>query len=161
MIFVTVGTHEQQFNRLVEYMDLYAKESSEEVVMQIGYSTYKPKYCKYSMFYSYDEIGDFINRAHIVITHGGPSSFIRAVQCRKIPLVVTRKKEFGEHVNNHQYEFCKEIENRFGYIKVVYVEDLKRMITNYDEINNKTNIMVFNNENFCIKFDRIVEELFS
>ena len=27
MIFVTVGTHEQQFNRLVQYMDKWAKLS--------------------------------------------------------------------------------------------------------------------------------------
>lgn len=29
MIFVTVGTHEQQFNRLVEYMDKWAGEHEE------------------------------------------------------------------------------------------------------------------------------------
>ena len=32
MIFVTVGTHEQPFNRLVEYMDKWAGEHDEEVV---------------------------------------------------------------------------------------------------------------------------------
>lgn len=36
MIFVTVGTHEQQFNRLVEYMDKWAIKNDEEVVIQIG-----------------------------------------------------------------------------------------------------------------------------
>ena len=159
MIFVTVGTHEQQFNRLVECMDLYAKEYNEEVIIQTGYSTYKPQYSIHSKFYSYDEIGDFINRAHIVITHGGPSSFIRAVQCKKIPLVVPRKKEFGEHVNNHQYEFCKEIENRFGYIKVVDVGDLKNMIINYSEIDSKRNEIIFNNDDFCIRFNNVVEDL--
>lgn len=41
MIFVTVGTHEQQFNRLVEYMDKWAIKNDEEVVIQIGYALYK------------------------------------------------------------------------------------------------------------------------
>ena len=31
MIFVTVGTHEQQFNRLVQYMDKWASEHEETV----------------------------------------------------------------------------------------------------------------------------------
>ena len=40
MIFVTVGTHEQQFNRLIEYMDIWASEHDEKVVIQTGYSSY-------------------------------------------------------------------------------------------------------------------------
>lgn len=42
MIFVTVGTHEQQFNRLVQYMDKWASEHEEKVVIQSGYCTYEP-----------------------------------------------------------------------------------------------------------------------
>lgn len=33
MIFVTVGTHEQQFNRLVEYMDMWAENHDEKVII--------------------------------------------------------------------------------------------------------------------------------
>ena len=40
MIFVTVGTHEQPFNRLVKYMDEWAAEHDEAVIIQTGYSTY-------------------------------------------------------------------------------------------------------------------------
>lgn len=53
MIFVTVGTHEQQFNRLVEYMDKWAIKNDEEVVIQIGYSTYKPRVAKWSKLFTY------------------------------------------------------------------------------------------------------------
>ena len=46
MIFVTVGTHEQPFNRLIECVDNLKKDETitEEVVIQTGYSTYEPKY---------------------------------------------------------------------------------------------------------------------
>ena len=45
MIFVTVGTHEQPFNRLIKYMDQFAMrmELGEDVIIQTGYSTYEPK----------------------------------------------------------------------------------------------------------------------
>ena len=35
MIFVTVGTHEQQFNRLIEYVDCLKRDGiiTEEVIM--------------------------------------------------------------------------------------------------------------------------------
>ena len=48
MIFVTVGTHEQQFDRLVEAVDRLGENGDfdEEIIIQIGYSTYKPRFCK-------------------------------------------------------------------------------------------------------------------
>ena len=49
MIFVTVGTHEQPFNRLVEYIDQLKENGtiSEEVIIQTGFSTYEPKHCRW------------------------------------------------------------------------------------------------------------------
>ena len=49
MIFVTVGTHEQQFNRLIKEID-YLKQKKiicEEVFIQTGFSTYISEYCWY------------------------------------------------------------------------------------------------------------------
>ena len=105
MIFVTVGTHEQQFNRLVEYMDKWAIKNDEEVVIQIGYSTYKPRVAKWSKLFTYSEMIKYVEKARIVITHGGPSSFIMPLQIDKTPIVVPRQKKYDEHVNNHQVKF--------------------------------------------------------
>ena len=74
MIFVTVGTHEQSFNRLIEYIDELRKNQiiKEEVIIQIGFSTYEPKYCKWNRLYSYKQMNQYVKDARIVITHGGP-----------------------------------------------------------------------------------------
>ena len=80
MIFVTVGTHEQPFNRLVEYMDWWAVEHDEEVVMQTGFSTYEPKKATWQKLFPYQEMIKKVDEARIVITHGGPSSFIMPLQ---------------------------------------------------------------------------------
>ena len=53
-----------------------------------------------------------ISQARIVITHGGPASFISVLQAKKVPVVVPRQAEFGEHVNNHQIEFVRMVEER-------------------------------------------------
>lgn len=53
MIFVTVGTHEQQFDRLIKEIDRL-KESrliSEEIFMQTGFCNYIPKACDFEQFY--------------------------------------------------------------------------------------------------------------
>ena len=58
MIFVTVGTHEQQFDRLVRCVDRLKAEGkiTEEVMIQTGFSSYEPKACKWSKLCSYQEI---------------------------------------------------------------------------------------------------------
>ena len=52
MIFVTVGTHEQQFNRLVEYMDKWAAQNEEEIINScfIAYFRYECIWRKYGSF---------------------------------------------------------------------------------------------------------------
>lgn len=59
-----------------------------------------------------------VDKARIVITHGGPSSFIMPLQLGKVPVVVPRKKEFDEHVNDHQVTFCETVAEQQGNIIV-------------------------------------------
>jgi len=163
MIFVTVGTHEQPFNRLVEYMDKWARVHDEDVLMQIGYSTYEPKSARYKRLFSYKEMKKNIEVARIVITHGGPSSFIAPLQIGKVPIVVPRRKEYGEHVNDHQFEFCTEVEKRMRNIIVINnVDDLDNAIFNYEKLCiESNNCSVNNNLKFCNGVKMIVDEMFN
>ena len=94
MIFVTVGTHEQQFDRLIKCVDELKRENiiTEEVVIQSGYCTYEPQYCEWSKMFPYLKMAELIDKARIVITHGGPSSIMPVLQVAKIPIVVPRQK---------------------------------------------------------------------
>lgn len=163
MIFVTLGTHEQQFNRLVKYMDDLKKNNTieEDVIIQTGFSTYEPENCIWRKLFPYQEMVQNVEEARIVITHGGPSSFIMALQVGKIPIVVPRQKQFGEHVNDHQVGFSKQVAERQGNIIVIEnIEELKDTILNYDGIiatmptELKSNNIVFNNQ-----FEKIVNGL--
>ena len=164
MIFVTVGTHEQPFNRLIETVDKMKAENvfSDDVMIQTGYSTYKPKFCEWQKLYPYDKIFELVNRARIVITHGGPSSFIMPLQIGKIPIVFPRQKQYSEHVNDHQLKFCKAVADRFGNIIVVSSDDeLKNAVINYDSIvKSMPKNLKSNNEQFNREFEKMVEDLF-
>lgn len=163
MIFVTVGTHEQPFNRLVECVDKLVETGkiNEEVFIQTGYSTYEPKYCKWSKLLPYQDMVKKVQDARIVITHGGPSSFIMPLQIGKIPIVVPRQKKYGEHVNDHQVEFCKNVAERMkNIITIENVNKLEQAIFDYNDIVAKMgNKISSNNEKFCNKFKKLVEDI--
>ena len=164
MIFVTVGTHEQPFNRLIEAVDKMKAENvfEDDVIIQTGYSTYEPKFCEWQKLYPYDKMLELVKQARIVITHGGPSSFIMPLQIGKIPIVVPRQKQYGEHVNDHQLEFCKAVEERFGNIIVAENEEqLRNAIVNYsDVVSSKTNGITSNNNRFVKDLEREISEIF-
>lgn len=164
MIFVTVGTHEQPFNRLVECIDhLVADgEITEDVIIQTGYSTYKPMNCTWQKLYPYQQMLQLVEEARIVITHGGPSSFIMPLQMGKTPIVVPRKHDFNEHVNNHQVAFTKTVAERMRTIYVVEnVDKLGEVIKNYDEIvGNIGKEIKSNNAKFNAELETIVAEMF-
>lgn len=163
MIFVTVGTHEQPFDRLLKEIDRLKGEGiiEDEVFIQSGYTDYEPQNCEWSKLIPAKEMENKINEARIVITHGGPASFIAPLQKGKIPIVVPRQFEFGEHVNNHQLEFAKNVEERNKNIIPVYdIADLENKIVHYDEIVSKMNLgNLSNNQKFCKDFENIVKEL--
>ena len=158
MIFVTVGTHEQQFNRLVEYMDKWSMNHNEEVVIQTGFSTYEPKNASWSKLFPYNIMFEMVEKARIVITHGGPSSFIMPLQIGKIPIVVPRKHELDEHVNDHQVDFCRKVAERQKNIIVIEnIENLSIILEEYDVMINKMDKCVYsNNQKFCNEFEKIV-----
>ena len=164
MIFVTVGTHEQPFNRLVQCVDDLKKDGTiqEDVIIQTGYSTYEPKYCKWQKLFPYQEMVKMVHEARIVITHGGPSSFIMPLQVGKIPIVVPRKHEFNEHVNDHQIAFSEAVAERMGTIIVVEdTEKLGETIKEYNEIISTMNGgLNSNNEEFNEELSKIVDGMF-
>lgn len=158
MIFVTVGTHEQQFDRLLQKIDELREKKiiKQDIFIQSGYSTYKPKYCEYKNLISYDEMVNYVEKADIVITHGGPGSIFLPLQYNKIPIVVPRNPEFNEHVDNHQIKFTKKMESSNRIIGVYDIEELENKILNYNDYVNKTTIDINNNlDNFIKKLDEI------
>lgn len=163
MIFVTVGTHEQQFNRLIKCVDELKASGviEEEVMMQTGFSDYIPGSCKWQKLFGYEDMQRWIREADIVITHGGPASFISVLQAGKMPIVVPRKSEYGEHVNDHQIQFCKAVEEKYGNLILIDdVEELKSAITDYSVIvETRRKTFESNNAAFIEQFKGIVSDL--
>ena len=160
MIFVTVGTHEQPFNRLIQKIDELKRDGviNEEVIMQTGFSTYEPKYCTSYKLIPFNKMKEYVEQARIVITHGGPASFIMPLQIGKTPIVVPRQKKYDEHVNDHQVDFSKAVEERMKNIIVVEdVNELADTINNYEDLIKKMSQEInSNNDKFNLELETIV-----
>jgi putative glycosyltransferase len=159
MIFVTVGTHEQQFNRLIKEIDRLKEENliQDEVFIQTGYSNYVPKYCKWEKLISYEKMNQFIEKADVIITHGGPATFMAVIAKGKNPIVVPRLKKFGEHVNDHQLEFVEKVLNIYNLTVITNISDLNFYISNSDE-QQKSDLKSKNNL-FMEKFIDMINQL--
>lgn len=161
MIFVTVGTHEQQFDRLVKAVDdlKLDKVINEPVYVQTGYSTFEPTHCNHSRFVSYTQMKEYMKAADVVITHGGPSSFIEAMAAGKVPVVVPRRGDLEEHVNNHQVDFVHTVaERQGGIIPVFDVDDLPVAIERARQVSNDASFKS-HNEEFCYELNRLIRSL--
>jgi UDP-N-acetylglucosamine transferase subunit ALG13 len=136
MIFVTVGTHEQPFDRLVQEVDRLKGEDiiRDDIFVQTGYSIYKPQFCEYKDFIRFDEMMTRMTEAEVVITHGGTGSIMLVLYHQKVPLVMPRQKKYREHIDDHQVLFCKAMADKKKIIAVYEIDELAPVIINYRQM---------------------------
>ena len=103
MIFVTVGTNEAPFDRLLR--EVAELSIPEQFVVQHGHSSpIGPPHAELLDFLPFEAMVETIRRARIVVTHGGVGSVMVALANAKRPIVVPRRKSFGEAVDDHQLQ---------------------------------------------------------
>lgn len=150
MIFITLGSQKFQFNRLLKAVD--ELETNEEIFAQIGYSDYKPKNYKFKEFLDRDEFAKTMDKADVVITHGGTGAIIGAVKKKKKVIAVPRLKKYGEHVDDHQIQLIGQFKN----LNLIYAcedMDLKKALetvknTEYREYQSNTERIIRSLEEF-------------
>lgn len=110
-ILLTVGSLPYPFDRLVGGVDAWAGRHPEHgVVMQIGYSTYRPAHAsEWFDFAPFARFHGHFQEAEVVVSHGSAGPVLEARR-RGIPLVlVPRQQRHGECYNDHQVEICEAI----------------------------------------------------
>ncbi len=109
MIFVTVGTHEDPFDRLVLAAQELGARTDERVVVQHGTSAVRSPDCEAFAFASPDRIRALVAEARVVMLHGGPSTLREAMEQGVPCIVIPRDPLFGEHVDDHQLRYSRTL----------------------------------------------------
>ncbi len=138
-IFVSVGTHAQQFNRLLREMDslIENKKIIANVFGQTGNSDYEPKNFAFKKFLDEKEFEEKFGWTDMIISHGGAGTIINAMLNRKKLVIVPRLKKFGEHTNDHQLDLAKALEEEGMALAVFEIGELGTAIKKAEKFSPK------------------------
>ena len=158
MIFVTLGTQDKEFPRLIEEIDrlIENKTIKEEVIVQAGCTKYESKNLKIFDLISHDEFEKLVSECSLLITHGGVGSILTGIKRGKIVIAVPRLKKYKEHESDHQIQIINEF-NKKGYIiGLKGVKDLESALKKAKVF--KPNEFQSNNSIFINKIEDYIEE---
>ena len=125
MIFVTLGTHQDPFPRLIEGLQ---RLEGHDLVVQHGHSPAPIHAAETADFLSFEQLLEQIRRADAVVTHAGVGSILTCLRLGRTPLVVPRQSRFGEHVDDHQVELTEALAGDGKVVPVWDVGDLPDLI---------------------------------
>jgi UDP-N-acetylglucosamine transferase subunit ALG13 len=110
-IVVTVGTDHHPFDRLIEWTNDWLCRhpgQASSVFVQCGSASAAPA-CPASRFLDVGQLRALLDGADVLVSHGGPASIADAWARGQLPIVVPRRPELGEHVDDHQVDFCAKV----------------------------------------------------
>ena len=135
MIFISVGSHKFQFNRLLAEIDRLIENNTitDKVFAQIGNSDYKPRNYKYVDFVTQDDFNKLIEKSDIIITHGGTGVIINSIKKGKKVIAIPRLSKYKEHVDDHQIQLINEFKE-LNLIEAIHeVDELEKAIKKIKE----------------------------
>ena len=140
MILVLLGTQNNSFHRLLEELDKNIENGNiqEKVVVQAGFTKYKSDNMQIFDMIPQEEFYKLIDKADLVITHGGVGSIMAANKRGKKIIAVPRLKKYGEHVNDHQREIIETFKKQGIIIGINEVNELSYALEEAKNLETKT-----------------------
>ena len=103
MIFVTLGTQDKEFKRILRVIEKEVKKGKiKDVLVQAGFTKYKTNKFKVFDYVSQDDFDKYMKECDFVITHAGVGSIFTALKYNKKILAMPRLSRYREHNNDHQ-----------------------------------------------------------
>lgn len=141
LIFITVGTDHHPFDRVVGWVEAWLSSSGDDKARcLIQYGTSKPPLLAEGRDYlRHDQMQATIREATAVVCHGGPSTIMEMRYRGLVPIVVPRRSDLGEHVDDHQVAFAKRLAG-LGDIRIA---------TSPEELGQLLNLAIAEPGRFC------------
>jgi UDP-N-acetylglucosamine transferase subunit ALG13 len=127
LVFASVGTDYHPFDRLSRWMDGWLEAGGSGVArcfLQTGTSAV-PRLAEHRQYLGHAEMEAMVREAAVVVCHGGPGTIMLAATLGKRPIVVPRRKRYGEHVDDHQCAFAERIAGEGAIVLARTEEELR------------------------------------
>ena len=157
MIFVTLGTQDKPFQRLLEaiqnQIDKGNISKDEKVIVQSGCTKFESNNMEIKPYMDINEFEKNIEDADIIICDAGVGTILTALNKNKRIIAAARLKKYGEHVNDHQLQILENF-SKEGYLLALdefeKLNELLKRIENFYpkpfESNTKSFISFLKNE---------------
>jgi UDP-N-acetylglucosamine transferase subunit ALG13 len=125
-VFVTVGTDDHPFDRLIEWVDRWrATDLGRTVELTVQYGVSRPPRdadADAHALMSYDDLRTAMRRATVVVSHAGGGRIMLARQAGVVPLVVARRPDLAEAGDDRQEHLARRL-STLGYCDAVGTEE--------------------------------------
>lgn len=121
-VMVSVGTDHHPFDRLVGWLDDWAAEHPEVTVIVQRGTARATIHTESFPLIPHGDLCRMFASATAVVVHGGPSTVMDARAAGRLPIVVPRDPELGEHIDDHQVRFSDHLA-RHGLARVADSRD--------------------------------------
>lgn len=86
------------------------KKLPQPVFIQYGSADLELRDCQGTKFLGMEQFEQRVKEASLLVMHAGAGSVIHAIRASRVPVVMARRVENNEHVDNHQVEFARQLE---------------------------------------------------
>jgi UDP-N-acetylglucosamine:LPS N-acetylglucosamine transferase len=123
-VLVSLGMDHHPFHRLVEWAGAFSTRSDRHRVM-VQHGPIDPPPADVTWpFLEFGQLVAAIQETDVVVTHGGPGTIGLALALGKKPVVMPRRSELAEAVDDHQVSFARVMADR-GLVHCV--EDVEQL----------------------------------
>lgn len=148
MVFVTLGTQDKPFTRLLDYVNAaLEKEMISDVAVQAGCTKYCNDNMKIFDLVSQSDFEKYIDDCEILVTHGGVGNIFTGLKHNKKIIAVPRLDKYGEHTNNHQTQIVDSFSAKGYILKATTQEEFMKALNEVKKFKPKK--YKSNKENFC------------
>ena len=159
MIFITLGTQDKPFTRLLEAVQREIDNGNikDKVVVQAGCTKFKTDDMEIFDLIPMDDFDKLMNECDLLITHGGVGSIVGGLNKNKVVIAAARLEKYGEHLNDHQLQIINNF-TKEGYI--LNLEDFDNLALLLEESKTfKPKKYKSNKEKFVKLIEKKINEL--
>ena len=133
MFFVTVGSLEMEFSRLINALDKLPEKYKNEILFQgyIGKNT-RPSFKSVDFLTRIQYMEYFIN-AEIIISHAGMGTIYESIKLCKKTIILPRLADYKEHFNNHQQEVFNKLQE-LKFPNLILLDNFLRLSDNIETL---------------------------